>query len=293
MKLSSPLRRPSNAMSLVELLITMAILSTLMGALLPAVNAAREAARRMQCTNNLRQLGIATNAYEAARGHLPPPKLGTQFENRGSTLVLLLPYLEEHDAYARYRFDEPIDSTNNRPITARPVSVYLCPTMRLPATPLGDTSLAPGSYVISSRTTYAKHQQLDGAFANQRPGQPYRLSTRHIRDGASRTLLFGEINYGHADFRWSEPSELAGQSRWGDTTWANGYWFHAWGHMSDDYPHLFNNSQLFLSPYSPRAFRSDHPGGVQFVKIDGSALFLTNDTDPQVRRAYVTRRGRD
>ena len=130
--------------SLVELLVTMAIVSTLVGALLPAVNAAREAARRTQCSNHLRQLGIASNGFEAARGHLPPPKLGTQFEDLGSTLVVLLPYLDENAAFDAYHFDEPVDSPANLAITQHPVPVYLCPSMRLPTSAGDERGLAHG-----------------------------------------------------------------------------------------------------------------------------------------------------
>ena len=63
--------------------------------------------------------------------------------------------------------------------------------------------------------------------------------------------------------------------------------------MSDDFPQLYNNSQQFLNPFSARAFRSDHPGGVQFVRVDGSVMFLANGSSPELRRALVTRRGHD
>jgi prepilin-type N-terminal cleavage/methylation domain-containing protein len=93
--------------TLVELLVVIAIIGVLIALLLPAVQAARECARRMSCQNNLKQIGLATQNYTAAMKHLPPPKLGgpttssngeTQF---GSTFVILLPYLEEASRFAR------------------------------------------------------------------------------------------------------------------------------------------------------------------------------------------------
>ena len=147
--------------------------------------------------------------------------------------------------------------------------------------------------MISSRTAYAKHHDLDGAFATPKESQPYRLGFKHIKDGTTKTLLFGEIDYGYRDFKWSDCPDLDGQSKWGDTTWANGYWFFAWGHMSSEFPELYNNNDRFLSPYSPRVFRSDHPGGVQFVYLDGSVSLLSDDTDADVRNALVTRAGTD
>ena len=120
------------AFTLVELLVTIAIIGLLVVLMLPAVHAAREAARKLQCANNLKQLGIATHAFEAANGHLPPPKLGTQFENRGSTLVVLLPYLEESAAYQNYNLKASVDSLDNLKVTSRTIPVYLCPSMAMP-----------------------------------------------------------------------------------------------------------------------------------------------------------------
>jgi prepilin-type processing-associated H-X9-DG protein len=78
---------------------------------------------------------------------------------------------------------------------------------------------------------------------------------------------------------------------WGDQTWAHGYWALTWGHMAASYPTVYNNSNDYAAPISNRAFRSDHSGGVQFVMLDGSVRFLTNESDPNVRRALVTRAG--
>jgi prepilin-type processing-associated H-X9-DG protein len=61
--------------------------------------------------------------------------------------------------------------------------------------------------------------------------------------------------------------------------------------MAAEFPNLFNNNARYLNPYSARVFRSDHPGGVQFVFVDASVRFLTDDTPPEIRNALVTRRG--
>ena len=273
-----------------------AIVGLLVTLLLPAVNSTRAAARKVQCTNHLRQLGIATNNYVSAHRYLPPPKAGTQFENRGSTLVLLLPYLEEADLYRSYDMSKTVDDPHNIPVTQNTISTYLCPSMRIPRV-VPDVAcgekLAAGSYVISSRSKYSNHRKLDGAFKNPPPNRKYDLGLKHIKDGTSKTILMGEINYGHRAFVWTDCPEKNGDPKWGDTTWANGYWFFAWGHMSADFPELFNNSERFASPNSSRAFRSDHPGGVNFVMVDGSVRFITTGSDPNVRAALVTRNGHD
>ncbi|HEY6563166.1 MAG TPA: DUF1559 domain-containing protein, partial [Pirellulaceae bacterium] len=212
--------RHVSGFTLVELLVVIAIVSLLIGMLLPAVQAAREAARRMICQSHLRQLGLASQNYESAHKTLPPPKVGTQFENRGSTLVLLLPYLEESTAFANYRIDLAVTALENRPITGNTIPIYMCPSMGLPR-PVPDTScgeqLAPGSYVISSRTDYDRHQALDGAFTNPGPTGRYHLQLKHIRDGTSHTFLVGEVDYGYDKFLWSDCPGRNGQPKWGDT----------------------------------------------------------------------------
>jgi len=294
--MNSIIRQKTKGYSLVELLVVIAIIGLLISLLLPAVQAARRTARRVQCVNNLRQIGLATANFASANNHLPPPTAGAQFEKRGSTLVLLLPYLEEGSLYANYNLDRAIDDGPNAVVTSAPVSVYLCPEMStkrpVPAVECGEV-LAAGSYVISSRTTYSSHSRLDGAFRNPMEGRNYSLSYQHVTDGTSKTLLIGEVNYGHADFIWKDCGEKKGSPKWGDTTWANGYWYFAWGHMSADLPELFNNVDLFANPNSARTFRSDHVAGVNFVFVDGSVHFLADDSDPEVRKALVTRAGQE
>ncbi|MBX3427075.1 MAG: DUF1559 domain-containing protein [Pirellulales bacterium] len=289
-------RRARCGFTLVELLVSIAIIGTLAAMLLPAVQAAREAARRNSCKNNLRQIGLAVQNYQSARGHLPPPKLGTStYNNLGGTLVTLLPFLEQGALYAAYDETKSVTDADNLRITGESIGGYLCPSMGLPRD-VPDRAcgeqLAPGSYVISSRTDYKNQGALDGAFDNPAADGAYRLDWRHFTDGVSNTLLVGEINYGHADYLWADCDGKI-ESRWGDVAWAEGYWALAWGHMSARAPQLYNNSTNWVAPNSRLAFRSDHPGGVQFVMCDASVQFLADGADPDVRAALVTRAGEE
>jgi prepilin-type N-terminal cleavage/methylation domain-containing protein len=281
--------------TLVELLVVIAIIGILVAILLPAIQAARESARRMTCQNNLKQIGLATLSYNDANRHLPPPKAGsTTFNELGGMFVLLLPYLEEGNRFAQFDVEKPAADPINLPVTGEAVAIFTCPTMAMPRT-VPDTAcneaLAAGSYLISSRTDYKKFGALDGAFDNPSPDGKYTLGLRNITDGTSKTLLVGEINYGLLDMTWTDCADRAGSPKWGDQMWAQGYWALSWGHMSGEYPDLYNNSQKFNPPYSARVFRSDHPGGVQFVILDGSVHFLTDASSPTVRSALVTRAG--
>ena len=200
---SSNLRLVPHGFTLVELLVVIAVVGILTALLLPAVQSAREAARRMGCKNNLKQIGLATQNHQNAHGHLPPPNTGDSFQRLGSTFVLLLPFLEEANAVLDYDTAKSVISVENLPTTSRPVPLYLCPSMALPrAVPKvgSGEKLAPGSYIISTRTEYSSLKvirgELDGAFAAPKPGMPYSLDFKDFTDGTSHTLLIGEINYG-------------------------------------------------------------------------------------------------
>lgn len=290
-------KRSRAAFTLVELLVVIAIIGILIALLLPAVQAAREAARRCMCRSNLRQVGLATAMYHDVKRHLPPPKAGSvdATQDHGSTLVLLLPYLEEGALYSTYDVTLPISDPANRQVTTGTISAYLCPSM-LPPTEGpsgGGEAYGHGSYLISTRTNYTPFIN-NGAFDNVEADKKYDLSLAHITDGTSKTLLAGEINYPFGDKELlpsvdSPPAPGVG----GAFAWAQGYWVLAWGHMADATPQLFNNNRQWAPANSFRTFRSDHPGGVNFVLLDGSVRFVTDDSDPEARRAMVTRAGEE
>ncbi|MEO1498365.1 MAG: DUF1559 domain-containing protein [Planctomycetota bacterium] len=299
----SPLRR---GFTLVELLVVIAIVGVLIGLLLPAVQLAREAARRTQCRSNLRQIALATQQYHDANGRLPPPKAGeSQFDNRGSTLVLLLPFLEDAALFAAYDDSKAISDPVNQPVTTATVPTYLCASMRRPT--LGPASAGvpygPGSYLISTRSTYFGFSELDGAFATVVPDEPYRLGLEAITDGASKTLLIGEINYAFENLADDDGPErlpaigdpVTSSKSKTAFAWAVGYWALSWGHMACDTlstAERFNNHDVYKSN-TARTYRSDHPGGVNFALLDGSVRFIETDSDPGVRGALATRAGQE
>ena len=116
--------------TLVELLVVIAIIGVLVALLLPAVQSAREAARRSQCTNNLHQLGIGIHNFHDVKKHLPsstrPPAAPTI---RAGSLIFLLPYIERQDLADLYDFTKQwSDADNVRNVTGKRVTVYECPS---------------------------------------------------------------------------------------------------------------------------------------------------------------------
>jgi prepilin-type N-terminal cleavage/methylation domain-containing protein len=132
-----------SAFSLVELLAAITIVGILIALLLPAVEAAREAARRMQCGNNLKQIGLAIHSYHAARGCLPHGNLyrsaglcpgidvepqGTSYSTKFSNwLIAILPYAEQSALFDGYHFDYRSESPQNQSVRETNVAVYVCP----------------------------------------------------------------------------------------------------------------------------------------------------------------------
>jgi prepilin-type processing-associated H-X9-DG protein len=171
------------AASVPVLLICGGILAAL---LLPAVQSAREAARRAQCSNNLKQIGLAMLNYEMARKTFPP---AYTTDKNGKPLhswrVLLLPYLEEEALYQQIRLDEPWNSPHNRTLASRMPQVYRCP------------SDAPQPGITSYAMLVGPHAFSDG---------PHGRRISAIKDGLSNTIMIVEAD--GAGINWMEPRDL-------------------------------------------------------------------------------------
>ncbi|QDS99640.1 DUF1559 family PulG-like putative transporter [Adhaeretor mobilis] len=122
------------------------------------------------------------------------------------------------------------------------------------------------------------------------PGNRYNLPLSRVSDGTSCTFLIGEIDYGFHDWDWS--GDCTGH-KGGEFKWAQSYQLLAWGHMAAKSPVDVFNSDKLVAPINNIVFRSDHPGGVQFVMLDSSVRFVLDATDRQVRNALVTRSGEE
>jgi prepilin-type processing-associated H-X9-DG protein len=162
----------------------------LIALLLPAVQAAREAARRAQCVNNMKIIGLAMHNYHSARATFPP---AAQYDPDGKPLlswrVLILPYLDQQSLYDQFHLDEPWDSPHNRPLADQMPAVFRC--LSEPTT--------------QGMTTYEVVVDPSSMFTGKSPG----VSISSVTDGTSMTILVVESAN---PVPWTKPDDLSLQS---------------------------------------------------------------------------------
>ena len=281
--------------TLIELLVVIAIIGVLIALLLPAVQAAREAARRMQCSNNLKQMALAFQNYHDVSGRLPQADEGGMALSRASALTAILPYLEEGNSYQQYDFTKGNSDPVNEQVVSQRIGVYLCPSGALrraiPIPGCDANNRAPGTYAVSTGSgdpwgTTATGEPNNGAIVNTGSGQ---TAMRDLLDGTSKTLLVGESAWNFADYLFTS-GPCKDQVRWGFSYWSSPYplatAFSTKG--------VFNPKSMSGDSTRLANFRSDHAGGVvNFVHCDGSVHSLNDSIDHAVLDALATRAGRE
>ena len=311
-------RHPQCAVTLIELLVVIAIIAVLMGLLLPAVQKVREAANRIQCQNNLKQLALAAHSFHTTNGVFPigvrPPVDvgGGRWANGTNLWVEMLPYFEQDALQKQWDYG---DFRNNlagetKATTAQLIPILLCPSDSLPDVVVHwvPAGLYPawlnGFYAMSSyggnggrRSATASVETTgpvtqDGIFFN---GSRVRIA--HVTDGTSNTFLFGERYHRDPEhervvlaFVGVRPIAMTGF--WGV---ASPHGPNADGQLSTPVPINYQVSPLTPAgdPWAAAnricAYGSGHPGGANFAFADGSVRFLSDSTPLSTLRALSKR----
>ena len=199
---------PRRAFTLVELLVVIAIIGILVALLLPAIQAARESARRAECMNHLKQMGYAVQMVINTKKKLPTGRNGTK-QKSVSWAYYLLPYMEENTVYEAYNKNFDADDPVNARTMRTPIEVYACPSRRhaaadrnfdndeapprvLAAASLGDYAADAG---LDEDMGLDPDQFINGAINKQLAGPIFTMShvpVRQVTDGLSNTLAIGE-----------------------------------------------------------------------------------------------------
>jgi prepilin-type N-terminal cleavage/methylation domain-containing protein/prepilin-type processing-associated H-X9-DG protein len=305
-----PLERNLRApgFTLIEVLVVIAVIALLVGLLLPAVQGAREAARRLQCANNLKQVGLALHGYHGAIGAFPPgyvsavppgvvnyPELGAGW----GWGAMILAQLEQRPLFDSINFGLPIAGAASATARQSVVATYLCPssTPDGPVRVTGDedqrvvlvADLAASQYIGSAGQ--GEVEDVPGSnngilFRNSR------IRFRDVTDGLGQTLLVGERSRNLADATWvgaipsghvctnpnwpvrdcatSNVMVMANTGPWPDEPWVN----------------VPNHKDSKADDYW-----SLHPGGCNFLLGDGAVRFIKESVNPTVFSALASRAG--
>ncbi|MEM8734840.1 MAG: DUF1559 domain-containing protein, partial [Planctomycetota bacterium] len=272
----------------------------LVGLLLPAVQAAREAARRMQCQNNLKQFGLAVHNYHDTFRQFPWVNANSTLSG-GSLFVATLPYMEQANSYQLYDFTKSNRDPVNQAVVSQQIPFFWCPSAARRRSVPGcssDAGRAPGTYAVNIGTQ--DYNQYWSWFGDPPPTNDgpivysdtvdRRTRMASVTDGTSNTLLIGETAYNLPDYKFTR-GECAGMSRFSFTYWCNPYP----GATACTTEYAFNPKDYLDDGIYDRgwvrSFRSDHIGGVQFVRVDGSVHFVTDSIDAEILDSMASRAG--
>ncbi|NLE37713.1 MAG: DUF1559 domain-containing protein [Pirellulaceae bacterium] len=257
---NSRLRPARPAFTLVELLVVIAILGTLVALLLPAVQAAREAARRIACANNLRQIGVGLLHYHDGHGTFPTGCVEHRSFVRGGRQLawsaLLLPFIEQEAAYDMLDLSQAFDSSANQVAAAQVLAVYVCPTNPRESMHVKGRAVCDYGGIFGQRLV-SGHGFANGTMVYDSP-----VSIGDITDGTSTTLVVAE------------------DSLSGDMQWINGL-------------NVFQQAfPINRAPRGENEIRSLHAGGgAHGLFGDGTVRFLAETIDITILAAICTRAG--
>jgi len=280
------------AFTLIELLVVIAIIAVLIALLLPAVQSAREAARRSQCCNNLMQVGIAILNYESSHERLPPgvvndtgPVLDLPKGYHFGWLTQILPYCDQKNVYNHFNFKLGLYELPNFTTRTNLNRSFLCPS---------DSGPARGAGMISMTSYVGIHNDAEAPIAANNKGVFFLNSSiryEDVTDGMSQTIFVGEKRNDGLDLGWASGTRASLRNAGWSVNASKGLSSAAGGSgvvggfaSGDDNPEAVPGMPTFVGGLS-----SVHPGGANCAFGDGSVRFLKTSTNLGVLKLLANR----
>ena len=306
------LNRGRDGFTLVELLVVISIIGILVALLLPAVQSAREAARRSQCAGNLKQLSLAVHNYHTTHGSMP---VGAYACCWGTWMIGILPYIEQQAAADLYNHNDMYGAdgsyryigSHNIAVTSQRYSIATCPSDR----PAAHWRVTCHNYAANyGNTGCYLRPELNGVIFGGAPfvmsggiGSPALVySFKHITDGLSTTFMFGETVQGQGLGNGDDINDLRGFVFWGVSAGFTTYLAPNTSQPDIMGSYHWCNSEVDGNPPCVASMsgmpamlgsRSHHPGGVHVSFCDGSVRFISDNIDLGIWRALSTRKGKE
>ena len=253
--------RIRSGFTLVELLVVIAIIGVLVALLLPAVQQAREAARRSSCKNNLKQIGLALHNYMEAHGPFPFAYVNVADTPGWGWGTMILPFLDQNPLYEAMNVRDRDFSGVPTDQTRTALVIYICPSDTGPIVNTQRGGHAKSNYagVFGSEEIESWNQRGNGVFFINSS-----MRMRDITDGASNTFAIGERRYNHPS---GKQKGAIWVGKFAPETFASNIWS-----CKTAPPHRINGTKEW-------AFSSQHSGGAQFLLCDGSVRFFSETID--------------
>ena len=310
-------RQLRNAFTLIELLVVIAIIAVLIGLLVPAVQKVREAANRMSCSNNMKQLGLGLQNYQAQRGFFPACSINTNTTNKVTLAnaqkmgvsatnvfhgwgVMILPFVEQEALYRNYNFGVTWSDAANKQVRETSVKTFVCPT-----TPRGpsvlNTQTVSGASVSAAPGDYAPDYGYSGSLETNglvdvnvsRNGIMITNRVRpisEISDGTSNTILISEAAGRPDSYAGGKLRSAGSQTDGGWCDPDSAYITHG---FSADGVTTTDGGPCHTNCSNSNEVYSFHSGGAMHVMADGSVRFIQASLDIRQFVKLITYMGND